>query len=98
MALATLMAARLAEGMLPAVALSEPARRARGVGARLWFSTLTLPAATRVPIARLVEATEGSDSAAIASALASFATVAQPVLDAPSRAEIAELVTALDTR
>ena len=54
MALATLMAARLAEGMLPDVALSPMARQSRGAGARLWFSAMTLPAATRLPLARVV--------------------------------------------
>jgi len=95
MALATLMAARLAEGVLPPCPLSATARRGRGVGARLWFSTLTLPAATRVPLARLVEATEGAERTAVAMALAAFAEIAKPMLDGPSRLEIAELIAAV---
>ena len=95
MALATLMAARLAEGMLPSCPLSALARRGRAVGARVWFSTLTLPAATRIPLARLVEATEGMERPPVAAALSAFAEIAKPMLDTPSRAEISELITAL---
>jgi hypothetical protein len=95
MALATLMAARLAEGMLPATALSTAARQSRATGARVWFSTLTLPAATRLPLARLVEATEGENPSAVAEALATFAGVAASMLDPASRAEISDLLAAL---
>ena len=95
MALATLMAARLAEGTLGPCPLSAVARRTRAVGARVWLSTLTLPAATRVPLARLVEATEGSDHTSVADALASFAEIARGTLDSASRAEIADLIATL---
>ena len=95
MALAVLMAARLADGVLPPTPLSAAARRGRGVGARVWFSTLTLPAATRVPLARGVEATEGESRAQVADALAALIEIARPLLDSPSRAEIADLLTAL---
>jgi hypothetical protein len=95
MALAALMAVRLAEGTLPPCPLSAVARRTRGVGARVWLSTLTLPAAARIPLARLVEATEGAHRAVVAEALTSFAEIARPMLDPASRAEIAELVAGL---
>jgi hypothetical protein len=95
MALAALMAARLAEGMLPPSPLAAGTRRARGVGARVWFSTLTLPPAARAPIAKLVDATEGASRTATSDALAAFADIAKPSLDPASRAEIAELVIAL---
>jgi len=98
MALATLMAARLAEGVLPPCPLSATARRGRGVGARLWFSTLTLPAATRVPLARVVEATESDTPGLVADALAALIELARPQLDSPARAEMAELLTALGAR
>ena len=95
MALAALMAARLAEGTLASCPLSAAARRTRGLGARVWLSTLTLPAATRTPLARLVEATEGTHRTAVAEALTSFAEIARPMLDPASRAEIADLVAGL---
>ena len=95
MALAVLMAARLATGLLPPAPLSAAARRVRGVGARVWFSTLTLPPATRIPLARVVEGTEGDDRARVAEALVTLVEMARPLLDAPSRAEIADVLTAL---
>jgi hypothetical protein len=95
MALAALMAARLAEGTLGPCPLSTLARRSRGVGARVWFSTLTLPAVSRVPLARLVEATEGGDQSSVADALASFADIARATLDSASRTEIADLIAVL---
>jgi hypothetical protein len=98
MALATLMAARLAEGMLPHAALSPPARQSRAAGARTWLSALTLPAVTRIPLARVVEASEGESRAVIAEALAAFAGIANAILDPPSRTEITELLTALGAR
>ena len=95
MALAALMAARLAEGTLASCPLSAAARRTRGLGARVWLSTLTLPAATRIPLARLVEATEGTHRTAVAEALTSFAEIARPMLDPASRAAIADLIAGL---
>ena len=95
MALAALMAARLADAGLLAVPLSAPARASRAAGARVWCSTLTLPAAARMPLARVVDASETAARATLADALAAFAAVAGSVIDAPSRAELADLVTAL---
>ncbi len=95
MALASLMAARLADGVLLPMPLSAPARAARAAGARLWCSTLTLPAAARIPLARVVDASEAGDRRQIAETLTVFATVAGAILDAASRAELADLVTAL---
>ena len=95
MALAMLMAARLADGLVGRTPLSGMARRMRGAGARVWFSTLTLPAAVRIPIARVVEATEGDDRGLVAETLGAFAEIARPLLDSPSRAEITELLAAL---
>jgi hypothetical protein len=96
LALATLMAARLASAAVPPHQLSAPARHSRAAGARVWFSTLTLPAAVRAPIARLLEATVQDDAATIASALTEVVTAAAPVLDRPARAELAGLVGALE--
>ena len=98
MALATLMAARLAEGMLPESALSPMARQSRAAGARVWLSAMTLPASTRIPLARVVEASEGESRASVAEALAAFAGVANTMLDPGSRAEITELLGALGER
>ncbi len=95
MALATLMVARLAEGMLPEATLSPMARQSRASGARIWLSAMTLPAVSRIPLARVVEATEGENRATAAEALAVFAGVANAMLDPGSRAEITDLLGAL---
>ena len=95
MALASLMAARLADAVLLEVPLSAPARVSRAAGARLWCSTLTLPAAARIPLARVVDASELGERVQLAEALAAFAAIAGPLIDAPSRAELGDLVTAL---
>lgn len=98
MALASLMAARLAEGLLLTVPLSAPARASRAAGARVWCSTLTLPAAARIPLARVVDASETGERARVADALATFASVAAALLDAASRAELADVVATLTPR
>ena len=97
MALASLMAARLADGVLLAVPLSAPARASRAAGARVWCSTLTLPAAVRIPLVRVVDASEVGERPKLAETLAAFAALAGPLLDTASRAELADLVTALAT-
>ena len=98
MALAALMAARLADAFLLEVPLSAAARTSRAAGARVWCSTLTLPAAARIPLARVVDASENGDRSHVAETLTAFAAVAGPVLDAPARAELADLATSLATR
>jgi hypothetical protein len=97
MVLAALVAARLASGILKPNSLSAAARQSRAAGARVWFSTLTLPSATRAPLAKLVEATEGENSATVAETLSAFVGLAWPQLDIAARGEIGELVTSLKT-
>ena len=98
MALAALMAARLADAFLLEVPLSAAARGSRAAGARVWCSTLTLPAAARIPLARVVDASENGDRAHVAELLSAFAVVAGPLLDPASRAELADLATSLAAR
>jgi len=95
MALAALMAARLSDGVLLATPLTAAARASRAAGAKLWCSTLTLPAAARTALGRVVDATEIGERPQVAGVLSAFAIVAGSALDAPSRAELADLVTAL---
>jgi hypothetical protein len=97
-AMAALMAGRLAAAMVPPHSVSREGRVARAAGARIWFSTLTLPAATRTPIARMLDATERDDPAVMAVALAELATVLGPMLDRGSKAELAAVVASLEKR
>jgi hypothetical protein len=89
------MAARLASGFLPASPLSASARVSRAAGARVWFSTLTLPSATRAPIARFVDAAEGNNPAIVGQTLADVAKAFGALLDVASRAELSGIVKAL---
>jgi hypothetical protein len=98
MTLALLMVARLAEGLILPSPLSEAARRTRGAGARVWLSTLTLPAAMRIPLARVVEATEHGNHGVVAETILAAAELVQSVLDPPSRHEITDLIAALRER
>jgi len=92
-ALAALMAARPATGFL--AGLSSSARVSRASGARVWFSTLTLPSATRAPIARFVDAAEGNDPVIVGQTLADVAKALGALLDVASRAELSAIVKAL---
>ncbi|MFI5309970.1 MAG: hypothetical protein ACHQQ3_01955 [Gemmatimonadales bacterium] len=90
-ALATLAAARLAAGAAPPVLLSLPLRVARADAARLWLTSVALPAAVRSAIVRLVDATAQDDSRAIAGALAKVTDVTAAHLDRGARSELDRL-------
>ena len=98
MALALLMVARLAEGLVLPCPLSEAARRMRGAGARVWLSTLTLPAVMRLPLSRVVEATEHGNHGLVAETILAALELVQSVLDSPSRSELTDLIAALRER
>ena len=98
MALAALMAARLSDAALLPVPLSAGAKASRAAGARVWCSTLTLPAAARIPLARVVDASERGEPGQMHEVLTAFAAIAGPLLDAASRAELADLATSLADR
>ncbi len=86
-ALAALMTARLARDM----AITDAGDRGtRGTAAKVWLASLALPAATRVPFARCVEATIGSPPQ-LAGALRSLIAAASPHLDGPSVQELEKL-------
>lgn len=91
-ALACFMSARLASAMIGAHAPTREARAERAAAARGWFAALALPAALRIPFARLVDATAGDDFGAVAGALAVVLETAAPHLDEPAQAELDGLV------
>jgi hypothetical protein len=94
-ALAAFVAARLAAGLLPPHALEPDVRAGRATAARPWLATLALPAALRVPFARLVDATGQPDAAAVVTALERVQAGIAEQLDAASRAELDELAQSL---
>ena len=94
-ALGCYMAARLAAGALAPPRFGAEGRAARAAAARGWFAALAVPAATRIPFARLVEATAGGSAEEVAATLAAVATVTAGSLDGGARAELEQLVGAL---
>ncbi|HET7585823.1 MAG TPA: hypothetical protein VFK13_12985 [Gemmatimonadaceae bacterium] len=95
-ALACLVAVRLAAAMIPPMLLPASARARRAVAARQWLSSLTLPAGLRTPLSRLVAATGSAPAPAdVAAPLRALADAAARHLDARSRAEIDRLAAAL---
>ena len=95
MVLACFVGARLAATLLPAHALPSAVRLARAGAARTWLTTLSRPAALRVPCARLVDATAGEDTGVLAAALERVTEGAAQQLDGASRAELESLGRAL---
>ena len=93
-ALATYLAARLAEDTLPERGVSQPVRLERAVHAKTWLSTLALPTTLRTGLTKLVDATSG-ESAAAAEATAELTLLAAGFLDIRARAELDHLVAAL---
>lgn len=94
-ALACLMAARLAAGALPDASMSAAGRTARAAAAKGWFASLALPAAARIPLARLVEASAGDDAPALETALRGVTTVTAKQLDSTALSELTALAAAL---
>jgi hypothetical protein len=90
-ALATLIAARLAAGAAPPAALAAALRAARADSARVWLTSVALPAPVRTAVLRLVEATAGDDARAIAAALAKVTDVTAPQLLRGARSELDRL-------
>jgi hypothetical protein len=91
-ALATLLAARLADAMLPPVALGVAVRRTRADGARHWLSSITLGSSVRTAVARLVEVTAVDDRHQAALALIKVTEVTAPHLDRGARLELERLI------
>ncbi len=89
-ALAALLVARLSQGVANGEALHPSDRATRATAAKVWLASLALPAATRVPFARCVEATTGT-SLQVAGALRSLVAAAGAHLDGPSVQELEKL-------
>lgn len=85
--------ARLVDDCRPVKALSRDVRVARSTAARSWLANTALPPATRGPLARLAESTEG-DPPAIVGALSSAIASAVSYLDSASRLELERLARA----
>ena len=89
--LATLVAARLADAAAAPLSLPAALRAARAETARLWFSSVALPAATRPVLLKLVDASAGPDLRAIGIAVAWVMEVTAAHLDRAARLELERL-------
>lgn len=89
-ALAALLVARLAHGTIGPDPMSAPDRVARAASSKVWLASLALPAATRGPFARCVEAT-ASSPVQVVSALRSLIAATAQHLDGAAIHELEEL-------
>lgn len=93
--LATLLAARLVDGVAGTYPLSPPLRRARATAAKTWLSALALPAQTRAVFARLIDLTVQDDRRILADAWDSLTAFVAPALDLAAKTELRRLSAAL---
>lgn len=89
-ALASLLVARLSTAVSGRDALTVADRVTRAGAAKVWLASLALPAATRVPFTRCVDATTGT-GLQVAGALRSLVAAAGTHLDAGSIQELERL-------
>ena len=94
-AMALFVGVRLADACHGTTSVPSAARKERAAGARQWLGAMTLPANARSAVLHLVDASASNDRGAIATAVDRVVTIAAPVLDVPSRAELKQLVAAL---
>lgn len=89
-ALAALLTARLAEGATVDEELPVAERVSRASAAKVWLASMALPATTRAPFTRLVDATSGSP-AQVGVAMRSVVAAIASYLDAPATQELERL-------
>lgn len=89
-ALAALLSARLAEGVAADAELPIAERVSRASAAKVWLASMALPATTRVPFTRLVEATTGPASG-VGPALRGVLAAISAYLDLPATQELERL-------
>jgi hypothetical protein len=89
-ALAALMAARLSHNLQSSAQMPAADRTSRATAAKVWLASLALPANTRVPFARCIDATT-STPLQVAGALRSLVAVTGGHLDGASVQELERL-------
>lgn len=94
-ALACLVAGRLASGLLAPYSITPTDCKARSVGAKQWLSSLSLPAAVRATLGQLADAVSGGDKTAVAAALTRVLGAASRNIDEASSAEIKAVIAEL---
>lgn len=94
-AMATYLAARLADDTRPARSLSALTRAERAESARNWMATLALPSTIRPALIGLVDSS-ASDAASAARALRAVIGVTAGLLDPGAHSELERLAVALE--
>ena len=90
-----IMGARLADGCTARAGLTAELRTARATGARHWIGALALPATTRSAAYQVAESSAGESKDGVVTALERLMSIAAPLLDPASRAELKQVVSAL---
>jgi hypothetical protein len=96
-ALATYLAARLADGLVGENGLTPATRVERAGSARNWLSTVALPAPIRQPLARLIDSSAGGAGPAGHAVRAVIAVTAE-YLDRAARLELEQLAETLEAQ
>ena len=96
-ALATYLAARLADDVLDENGLSASIRADRAGSARTWLSTVALPAPVRQPLARLIDSSGGGAGGA-SQALRAVIAITADFLDRAARLELEQLAETLEAQ
>jgi hypothetical protein len=87
-AMACLVAGRLAASMLDPYTISQPDSAARSAAAKQWFASLALPSPIRSALGHLADAVASGKTAATAAALEKLVTVAGKNMDEASASEL----------
>jgi len=94
-AMACLVAGRLASGMLPPLTIPHAEAKSRSAAAKQWLSSLSLPAAIRTPLAQVADAVASGNPITAASAIERMLVAVSRNIDEASAAELRALVAEL---
>lgn len=94
-AMACLVAGRLASGMLPPFDIPHADAKSRSAAARQWLSSLSLPAAIRTPLAQVADAVASGNPATAAAAIERMLVAVSRNIDEASAGELRALVVEL---
>jgi hypothetical protein len=86
--LGVLQAVRLVDASVGQYALPTPLRRLRATAARSWLAALSIPAASRAILGRVIDATATDDREELDDAWDEFVQLATPSLDHADRNEL----------
>ena len=97
-ALACLVAGRLAAALLDPYSIAPADFRARSTGAKQWLASLSLPAGVRAALAQLADAVAAGERSAVAAALTKVVSAAGHNIDEASAGELGAVVSELSAQ